>query len=103
MLDLNDVRFHTEIGTGYCKDFMLNLCADEIEELRKQLTQAQTQAQTYKDDAERYRRLAEHVDFGDWFCGYSVIKDSYGQTDAFYMDDKIDMDEMIDKASKESN
>ena len=51
MLDLNDVRFHTEIGTGYCKDFMLNLCADEIDLLKTELAEALS----YKDDAERYR------------------------------------------------
>ena len=66
----------------------------ENEALKAELTHAQT----YKDDAERYRCLAEHVDFGDWFCGYCVIKDSYGGTEDFYMDDKKHMDETIDKA-----
>ena len=71
----------------------------ENESLKAELTHAQT----YKDDAERYRCLAEHVDFGDWFCGYGVVKDSYGGTEDFYMDNKKHMDEAIDKAMKESN
>ena len=37
MIDLDDVRNHTELGTGYTKDAMLNLCADEITTLREQL------------------------------------------------------------------
>ena len=61
-----------------------------------------THAQGYKVDAERYRCLAQHVDFGDWFCGYGVVKDSYGGTEDFYMDDKKHMDETIDKAINES-
>ena len=68
----------------------------ENEALKAELTHAQT----YKADAERYRCLAQHVDFGDWFCGYSVIKNSYGKTEDFYMDDKKHMDETIDKAMK---
>lgn len=34
MINIDDVRNHTEVGTGYTKDAMLNLCADEIETLR---------------------------------------------------------------------
>ena len=71
----------------------------ENEALKAELTHAQS----YKDDAERYRCLAEHVDFGDWFCGYGVVKDSYGGTEDFYMDDKKHMDETIDKAMKNKN
>ena len=37
MFNLNDVRNHTELGTGYTKDAMLNLCADEITSLRAEL------------------------------------------------------------------
>ena len=37
MLNLDDVRNHTEVGTGYKKDAMLNLCADEITTLRKRV------------------------------------------------------------------
>ena len=72
---------------------------NEIAILKAELTHAQS----YKDDAERYRCLAQHVDFGDWFCGYSVIKNSYGKTDDFYMGDKKHMDEVIDKVLKNKN
>ena len=40
MIDLDDVRNHTELGTGYTKDAMLNLCADEITSLRAELEKA---------------------------------------------------------------
>lgn len=40
MLNIDDVRNHTEIGTGYSKDAMLNLCADELTTLRQQLSVA---------------------------------------------------------------
>ena len=69
---------------------------DKIVSLMEELKEAQS----YKDDAECYRCLAEHVDFGDWFCGYSIIKDSYGATEDFYMEDKKDMDKTIYKYMK---
>ena len=34
MINLLDVRNHTEVVTGFTKDAMLNKCADEIESLR---------------------------------------------------------------------
>lgn len=37
MINVDDLRNHTEVGTGYTKDAMLNLCADEITSLRSQL------------------------------------------------------------------
>ena len=40
MFNLNDVRNHTELGTGYTKDAMLNLCANEITSLRAELEKA---------------------------------------------------------------
>lgn len=40
MIDLDDVINHTELGTGYTKDAMLNLCADEITTLRAELEKA---------------------------------------------------------------
>ena len=72
---------------------------DQVDEIEKEL---KAQIESYKADAERYRWLAEHVDFGDWFCGYGVIKDSYGGTEDFYMDDKKHMDETIDQAIKDN-
>ena len=53
MFNLNDVRNHTELGTGYTKDAMLNLCADEITSLREQLQKA-------KKDGERWRYLVDN-------------------------------------------
>lgn len=35
-LNLDDLRFHTEVGTGYSKDAMLAKAADEIEKLTKE-------------------------------------------------------------------
>ena len=84
MLDLNDVRFHTEIGTGYSKDSMLNLCADEIEELRQQLAEAQS----YKADAERYIWLLSHYD------DFLLIQVDYSGSE---------IESMIDQAMKENN
>ena len=75
----------------------LEICEAEIRLLQNQLAEAQS----YKADAERYRWLAKWVDIGEWFCGYGVIKDGYGITDDFYMDDKKHMDEAIDQAMKE--
>lgn len=37
MLDTNDLRYHTEVGTGYSKDAMLERAADEIDSLRKRI------------------------------------------------------------------
>lgn len=34
MLDTDDLRHHTEVGTGYSKDAMLAKAADEIDGLR---------------------------------------------------------------------
>jgi hypothetical protein len=48
-------------------------------------------------DADRYRRLAWLVEFGEWSVGKHVIKDSYGLTDDTFMDDKADMDAWLDK------
>jgi hypothetical protein len=39
-LSLDDLRHHTEVGTGLSKDAMLNRAADEIEQLRAQLREA---------------------------------------------------------------
>jgi len=36
-VNLSDVRNHTEIGTGYTKDAMLNKCADEIEKQQSRI------------------------------------------------------------------
>ena len=66
------------------------------------LTQELKEAKSYKADAERYRLLAKLVDIGDWSCSYSVIRDSYGRIDEFYMSDKNHMDKTIDQAMKES-
>ena len=88
----------TALGENICK--CISPTTENVSEI--QILKAQlAEAQSYKADAERYKWLAEHVDFGDWFCGYSAIKDSYGQTDDFYMDDKKHMDEAIDQAMKE--
>lgn len=35
MLDTDDLRHHTEVGTGYSKDAMLAKAADEIDRLRR--------------------------------------------------------------------
>ena len=35
MLNTDDLRHHTEVGTGYSKDAMLEKAADEIDQLRK--------------------------------------------------------------------
>jgi hypothetical protein len=43
MINLDDVRHHTEVGTGYSKDKMLNLCADEIEQLQAKVAELQNQ------------------------------------------------------------
>lgn len=34
MLNTDDLRYHTEVGTGYSKDAMLAKAADEIDRLR---------------------------------------------------------------------
>jgi len=38
MINLDDLRNHTEVGTGFTKDAMLNRAADEIEVLRAKLS-----------------------------------------------------------------
>ncbi len=40
MLNTNDVRHHTEVGTGYSKDAMLEKAADEIDTLRQAIATA---------------------------------------------------------------
>ena len=47
-------------------------------------------------DAERYRRLAWLVAFGEWGVVKQVIKDSFGLTEDTFMDDKADMDKTLD-------
>jgi len=37
MLNTDDLRHHTEVGTGYSKDAMLAIAADEIDGLRTQM------------------------------------------------------------------
>jgi hypothetical protein len=45
-LSLDDLRHHTEVGTGLSKDAMLNRAADEIEQLRAQLREARQSSQS---------------------------------------------------------
>lgn len=40
MLNTDDVRHHTEVGTGYSKDAMLEKAADEIDTLRQAIATA---------------------------------------------------------------
>ena len=40
MLNTDDVRHHTEVGTGYSKDAMLGKAADEIDALRQAIATA---------------------------------------------------------------
>lgn len=40
MLNTDDVRHHTEVGTGYSKDAMLGKAADEIDALRLAISTA---------------------------------------------------------------
>ena len=79
----------------------LTTLSEAVDLANKDYEKLRLEAQGYKADAERYRCLAQHVDFGDWFCGYGVVKDSYGGTEDFYMDDKKHMDETIDKVMKD--
>ena len=37
MINTDDLRYHTEVGTGYSKDAMLAKAADEIDRLRAEL------------------------------------------------------------------
>lgn len=73
MIDLDDVRNHTELGTGYTKDAMLNLCADEITTLREQLEIA-------KKDGERNSWMVRHNAYISWsqdseVCSVWIIGD----------------------------
>lgn len=57
-----------------------------------------------REDAERYRKLAELVAFGEWFVGTDDEKgprDRMGPTQQRYLDDKADMDREMDAARKE--
>jgi len=73
MFNLNDVRNHTELGTGYTKDAMLNLCADEITSLRAELEKA-------KKDGERNSWMVRHNAYISWsqdseVCSVWIIGD----------------------------
>lgn len=48
MIDLLDVRNHTELGTGYSKDKMLNLCADELQSLRQRVVGLEAENKEYQ-------------------------------------------------------
>jgi hypothetical protein len=71
MLNLDDVRNHSEVGTGYTKDAMLNLAANEIESLRSQLTTLeaalldyeclQAKLEAAEKGAARYRALRRNI------------------------------------------
>ena len=55
MLDTDDLRYHTEIGTGYSKDAQLCRAADEIDRLREAL-KLSTAGLCF--EAKRLRRVA---------------------------------------------
>ena len=91
MFNLNDVRNHTELGTGYTKDAMLNLCADEITSLRAELEKA-------KKDGERYRAIRKsgnnmRVVFGKYPDGINIHATENHLCDTA-------LDEVIDNAMK---
>ena len=71
MFNLNDVRNHTELGTGYTKDAMLNLCANEITSLRAELEKAKKDGWISVDtalpdyDSVRQKRLRVLVHWKD--------------------------------------
>lgn len=56
-VNLSDVRNHTEIGTGYTKDAMLNKCADEIENQQSRIDDLEKQLNFWKTQAVK---LAEY-------------------------------------------
>lgn len=60
--------------------------------------EAAAEIEALRADAERYRRLCEWVAIGDWSIARHEIKDSYGLTNDFYMDDKAHADAELDAA-----
>lgn len=95
MLNLNNVRNHTEVGTGYTKDAMLNLCADEIERLR-------AENEALKRDAERYRWLITNGAANSKSGGSATVsKDQLKALFSFrYWCDPIEVAQAIDNAIK---
>lgn len=80
-------EFHEE---GIAPTLLVQKIVTKVEQLQRQNDELQA-------DAKRYQRLAVLVNAGEWFTGYSTVKDSYGLCDETNMDDKAMMDKYLDK------
>jgi hypothetical protein len=101
---IDDLRYHTEVGTGFTKDAMLNIAADWIEALQAELSASPTtdtvtlskaEYDALVKDAERWRFLMANNYFS--VCKYS--NDKYA--DLFVLDDINEIDRAIDRAKDE--
>lgn len=86
MIDLDEIERIANAGDAYGH---VTTCATVLALI--------AEVRALREDAERYRWLAEQVAFGEWFVGFDVDRDRYGVGTDHYMDDKADMDASIDR------